>query len=146
MFITFRSIMFVILSILLLPCSSIEIEIPRIIDSDIIPLGTYFDSTMLLQVSSAISGRILYLIHPNGTFNHLDNINITCADLDCYELAYPLNPNYILIKSLEGIIITDWMGNILTNLSMTSDPSFKINASKKNDSRFLVAENNQTHL
>src|SRR5688572_11244666 len=100
MFITFRSIMFVILSILLLPCSSIEIEIPSNVSHSktiTIPLGIYVDGTMLLQFNSTSSDQILYLIYPNGTFNHLDNINITCGGLDCYELAYPLNPNYILI-------------------------------------------------
>src|SRR5687767_13620118 len=139
MFITFRSIVFLILSILLLPCSSVEIEVPRTkisitIQSNIISLGTYFDGTMLLQVDNTISDRIFYLIYPNGTFDYLDNINITCGDLDCYELAYPLNPNYILIKSLEGIIIIDWTGNVIEGLGMKS---VKVNTSKKMIQGFL---------
>ena len=42
-------------------------------------------------------------------------------------------------------MIIDWTGNIITNMSMKSNP-WLFKTSMKNDLRFLVAESNQTLL
>ncbi len=148
MCITFRSIVtpivFVILSILLLPfpISTTKIStttyVVPISDRAIYAtdLGIYVDRTILFQID-----QTLCLLYPNGTFNLLDNINNINT-----TLAYPLNPNYILIEHPKEIMIIDWTGNIITKMNMKPDPSLKINTSKQNDSRFLVSKNNQTHL
>src|SRR6266536_2938607 len=118
MCITFRSIVtpivFVILSILLLPfpISTTKIStttyVVPISDRAIYAtdLGIYVDRTILFQID-----QTLCLLYPNGTFNLLDNINNINT-----TLAYPLNPNYILIELPKEIMIIDWTGNIITKM------------------------------
>ncbi len=144
MCITFRPrvipIVIMILSILLLPCTSIEISTsyPYKID-DVKLLGTYADGTILSQLY-VNDTELLHLLYPNGT--SIVNLNGTCPGF-CNK--YPLNPNYILMRYIEGVIIMDWTGKIITIRSMKTDPQSFI-TSRKNDSRFLVAEINQTHF
>src|SRR6266540_2523277 len=147
MCITFRPhvtpIVIMILSILLLPCFSIEVSTTYPLEIKIGSvefLGTYADGTILSQLY-VNDTELLHLLYPNGT--SIVNLNGTCPGF-CNK--YPLNPNYILMRYTEGVVIMDWTGKIMTNRSMKTTGLLSFITSMKNYSRFLVTETNQTHL
>jgi len=137
----------------LLLCSSIDITYKE--NNEIITfknLGTYADGTILFDVAfekdSDFSHNIR-LLHPNGTFNFIDNnnfLNIPCGDLHCYEI-YPLNPNYLLIalKNDSRVMIMNWTGYIINSIPLDRTYSF-LATSEKNDSKFLVADYEESRV
>ncbi len=144
--------LFIFLIHLLLQCFSLENEwiynYQTKIDHNI-TFKTYPDGTFLLTEYLDYNNLNINLLHPNGTFVHLKDLDVPCPmNINCRTSLEPLGSNYILIinewhdfdnespyfdfLTINDITIVDWSWNILSKSNSFENLHIKLLLFSKN--------------
>jgi hypothetical protein len=146
MFITSRSnvisIVLVIFSTLLLLCSSFDNSITYKEENAILSKvqGVYADGSILFELDIGKKRDNLRLLKPDGSIMFIEIPNMFQSS-DFVSDKHTLNPNYIILNNDTAIIIMDWTGNISNTIKYST-----FGVSKKNDSKFLVIDQENSDL